>query len=208
MTLFDLEMAQEAMEAANRMATVHPLPTAKQQQDLELIRSAADKVVAEDINRSRPQYLHRLRELVEDDLSRPARDDLYRREIGEAIIRRDGIESKPFMGGSELPDDGDEWMVEGLIRDSQHHRRRPQGREDPVVGGTDRQPAPRLSAVHRPRYHQPPAHGHHRGPRPTGETLEAPAQGRRPGGGQHPRQADRAALGGPQSLGSDTGRHR
>ena len=115
MTLFDLEMAQEAMEAANRMATVHPLPTAKQQQDLELIRSAADKVVAEDINRSRPQYLHRLRELVEDDLSRPARDDLYRREIGEAIIRRDGIESKPFTGGSELPDDGDEWLVDGLI---------------------------------------------------------------------------------------------
>lgn len=84
-------------------------------QDLELIRAAADQVVAEDINRSRPQYLHRLRELVEADLSVPARDDLYRREIGEAIIRRDGIESKPFVGGCELPDDDDEWLIEGLI---------------------------------------------------------------------------------------------
>jgi hypothetical protein len=83
--------------------------------DLERIREVADQVVAEDINRSRPQYLHRLRELVEADLSVPARDDLYRREIGEAIIRRDGIESSPFRGGQELPDDDDEWLVEGLI---------------------------------------------------------------------------------------------
>jgi hypothetical protein len=82
---------------------------------LELIRAAADQVVVEDINRSRPQYLHRLRELVEAELSVPARDDLYRREIGEAIIRRDGIESKPFVGGCELPDDDDEWLIEGLI---------------------------------------------------------------------------------------------
>ncbi len=85
------------------------------QQDLELIRAAADRVVAENLNRSRPQYLHRLRELIEDDLSKPARDELYRREIGEAIIRRDGIESRPFVGGQELPDDEDEWIVSGLI---------------------------------------------------------------------------------------------
>ncbi len=87
----------------------------KQGSDLERIREVADQVVAEDINRSRPQYLHRLRELVEADLCIPARDDLYRREIGEAIIRRDGIESKPFVGGCELPDDDDEWLIEGLI---------------------------------------------------------------------------------------------
>lgn len=85
------------------------------QSDLELIREAADQVVSEDINRSRPQYLHRLRELVEGDLSVPARDDLYRREIGEAIIRRDGIESHPFVGGQELPDDDDEWLIQGLV---------------------------------------------------------------------------------------------
>ncbi|MEB3361798.1 MAG: AAA family ATPase [Synechococcaceae cyanobacterium] len=87
----------------------------QQDSDLERIRAVADRVVAENINRSRPQYLHRLRELVEADLSVPARDDLYRREIGEAIIRRDGIESLPFVGGQELPDDDDEWVVEGLI---------------------------------------------------------------------------------------------
>ncbi len=86
-----------------------------QETDLELIRAAADQVVVEDINRSRPQYLHRLRELVEESLSVPARDDLYRREIGEAIIRRDGIECNPFIGGCELPDDDDEWMVDGLV---------------------------------------------------------------------------------------------
>jgi hypothetical protein len=98
------------------LATVHQLPTAKQQQqDLELIRAAADSVVAENLNRSRPQYLHRLRELIEDDLSVPARDELYRREIGEAIIRRDGIESRPFVGGQELPDDEEQWIVSGLI---------------------------------------------------------------------------------------------
>ena len=83
--------------------------------DLEVIRDAADYVVAENINRSRPQYLHRLRELVEEKLSVPPRDDLYRREIGEAIIRRDGIECNPFIGGCELPDDDDEWLVDGLV---------------------------------------------------------------------------------------------
>ncbi len=87
----------------------------QQESDLERIRAVADRVVAENINRSRPQYLHRLRELVEADLSVPARDDLYRREIGEAIIRRDGIESLPFVGGQELPDDDDEWLIQGLI---------------------------------------------------------------------------------------------
>ncbi len=83
--------------------------------DLEVIRDATDYVVAENINRSRPQYLHRLRELVEEKLSIPPRDDLYRREIGEAIIRRDGIECNPFIGGCELPDDDDEWLVDGLV---------------------------------------------------------------------------------------------
>ena len=83
--------------------------------DLEVIRDAADYVVVENINRSRPQYLHRLRELVEEKLSIPPRDDLYRREIGEAIIRRDGIECNPFIGGCELPDDDDEWLVDGLV---------------------------------------------------------------------------------------------
>ena len=92
-----------------------PAPKAEERFDLEVIRGAADYVVAENINRSRPQYLHRLRELVEEKLSVPPRDDLYRREIGEAIIRRDGIECHPFIGGCELPEDYDEWLVVGLI---------------------------------------------------------------------------------------------
>ncbi len=85
--------------------------------DLDRIRINADVVVAENLNFSRPQYLHRLRELVEVEgyLSVQPRDDLYRREIGEAIIRRDGIESKPFVGGCELPDDAEQWIVEALI---------------------------------------------------------------------------------------------
>ena len=93
----------------------HEQETAAGITDLEKVRVAADFVVAEDVNRSRPQYLHRLRELVEEQLSVQARDDLYRREIGEAIIRRDGIESSPFLGGQELPDDEDEWIVSGLL---------------------------------------------------------------------------------------------
>jgi hypothetical protein len=76
---------------------------------------AADQVAAENLNWSRAQYVHRLREMVEAVLSVPARDDLYRREIGEAIIRRDGIESRPFIGGCELPDDTEEWIIEALI---------------------------------------------------------------------------------------------
>jgi hypothetical protein len=92
--------------------------THEQQQggkDLDRIRMAADQVAAENLNWSRVQYVHRLREVVETDLSVPARDDLYRREIGEAIIRRDGIESRPFIGGCELPDDTEEWIIEALI---------------------------------------------------------------------------------------------
>lgn len=115
-----------ALEAAFKRAHSQWVTDAQQQQadgkpdlggkpDLEVIRGAADYVVAENINRSRPQYLHRLRELVEEKLSVPPRDDLYRREIGEAIIRRDGIECHPFIGGCELPDDDDEWLVEGLV---------------------------------------------------------------------------------------------
>jgi hypothetical protein len=83
--------------------------------DLDRIRMAADQVAAENLNWSRGQYVHRLREVVEADLSVTARDDLYRREIGEAIIRRDGIESRPFIGGCELPDDTEEWIIEALI---------------------------------------------------------------------------------------------
>jgi hypothetical protein len=88
-----------------------------QETDLDRIRINADRVVAENLNFSRPQYVHRLRELVEVEgyLSVQPRDDLYRREIGEAIIRRDGIESKPFVGGCELPDDAEQWIVEALI---------------------------------------------------------------------------------------------
>ena len=83
--------------------------------DLDLIRNAADIVVSENENLNRPQYLHKLRELIESSLSVPARDELYRREIGDAIIRRDGIESRPFVGGCELPDDAEEWIIDCLI---------------------------------------------------------------------------------------------
>jgi hypothetical protein len=118
---------EEELKASKAARKVVPLSSAwdpvsdeaaqpvQSQQDLELIRAAADRVVEENVNRSRPQYLHRLREVIEADLSVPARDELYRREIGEAIIRRDGIESRPFVGGQELPDDEEQWIVSGLI---------------------------------------------------------------------------------------------
>ena len=107
--------ARAQAPAAKDQEQQQPTPDAKGRPDLEQIRAAADYVVTENINRSRPQYLHRLRELVEAGLTLPARDDLYRREIGEAIIRRDGIESLPFVGGCELPDDDDEYLIQGLI---------------------------------------------------------------------------------------------
>jgi hypothetical protein len=99
---------------------VPPLPAAQKpprdtRPDLEIIREAADRVVNEDVNLSRPQLIHRLRELVEDNLTRIPTTELYRREIGDAIQRRDGIDSKPYVGGEELPDDDDEWSVRDII---------------------------------------------------------------------------------------------
>lgn len=101
-------------------AALPPLPAAHRPQrdarsDLEIIREGADRVVNEDVNLSRPQLIHRLRELVEDKLKRIPTTELYRREIGDAIQRRDGIDSKPYKGGEELPDDDDEWSVRDIF---------------------------------------------------------------------------------------------
>jgi hypothetical protein len=107
--------ASQALSRAQRVDTEGGCLQPQGVRDLDRIRMAADQVAAENLNWSRAQYVHRLREVVEADLSVPARDDLYRREIGEAIIRRDGIESRPFIGGCELPDDTEEWIIEALI---------------------------------------------------------------------------------------------
>ncbi len=107
--------ASQALSRAQRVDTEGGCLQPQGVRDLDRIRMAADQVAAENLNWSRAQYVHRLREMVEAVLSVPARDDLYRREIGEAIIRRDGIESRPFIGGCELPDDTEEWIIEALI---------------------------------------------------------------------------------------------
>jgi hypothetical protein len=106
-----------------RAAAPDPFPLPPQQPaaqlphrpDLEIIRQGADRVVHEDVNRSRPQMIHRLREIVEDQLVRIPSSELYRREIGDAIHRRDGISASPFVGGQELPDDDAEWVVRDII---------------------------------------------------------------------------------------------
>jgi hypothetical protein len=105
-----------AIEVALNKPEPHEANTRKEKKDdLELIRATATRIVSENPDFNRSQYIHRLRELVEPDLTVQARDELYRREIGEAIIRRDGLETHPFIGGCQLPDESEAWIVEAVI---------------------------------------------------------------------------------------------
>ena len=64
---------------------------------------------------NRTRLVHRCRELVEAGLSIKPTQDLYRRELGEAYLRRDGVEVKPFKAGDLLPTEDLPCLVEGVF---------------------------------------------------------------------------------------------
>ena len=86
-----------------------------QQGTVELIRNTFDQLLEAHPNDSRPRLVHRCRERVELDLDVRPTMDLYRRELAEAYLRRDGVEVRPFQPGDELPTEDLPCLVDGVF---------------------------------------------------------------------------------------------